>query len=95
MTRQTPKQQRSAVHARNQSARQVQLKPSPSAYGVWVNDLALGILQQQAEASMQHTRSALGDGSSMLVCVNTVPSCFHTYSRHLMLADLSMNMSFV
>ena len=51
---------------------------SPCADGMRVNDLPLSVLQQQAEAAMQYTRSALGDGGSVLVCVHTHTCCLNT-----------------
>ena len=51
---------------------------SPCADGVRVYDLSLSILQQQAEAAVQDTWSALGDGGSVLVCVHTHTCCLNT-----------------
>ena len=50
-----------------QTDRQAKTIVLPSADGVGVNDLTLCILQEQAEAAMQHSRGSFRDGGCMLV----------------------------
>ena len=61
-----------------QTDRQMGTSVSPSADGVGVDDLTFCILQQQAEAAVQHPRGTLCDGCCMLVCVYTHAGCLDT-----------------